>query len=134
MSTYIYLKSEKIRKTVERICEHYALNFKETPTGVLISNSAGEYFLLRFNKNGSGIRKILHENHKKNLQKSTFNPEDFTRRDIANTFHSQKLLDIQGNRVTDVKHILIYISNHGNKRSVIDKSRQHTIHTLLAQL
>ena len=41
MST-CYLKSEKIRKMVENICAHYTLNFKETETGVLVSNSAKE--------------------------------------------------------------------------------------------
>jgi len=128
----MYLKNEEVRKEVVATCLLYGLMFKETETGLLISNQAGEYFLLRLKKGGSGVRRILHENHGKGFKKGKFNPEQFTREDVAELFHPQEVYDMQGKKETDVKRVLAYIHWHGMKRAKLDGYRRRTVKALLA--
>ena len=129
----MYLKSEETRKMVLGTCLYYGLKFWETETGLLIQNLSEEFFLIRLSKGTNAtVRRLLHENHGRGCAKSTFDPENFTRDDISNSFHSQEVFDIDGNPEKDLKRVLKYIFAHGTKRSQLNKIRNATLTAILA--
>ena len=128
----MYLKDENVRKEVLTTCLFYGLNFKETPTGIIVTNSVGDIFLLRFTKNSRRVRKILHLNHGKGLKITLFDPDNFTRETIKELFHPQEVYDAEGNKETDVRKILTYIHRHGSKREKLNLFRNITMTALKA--
>jgi len=129
----VYLKDQKTKEVVSETCGKYGLQFKETETGIWVKNSAGENFLMRFSKNSKRIRKLLHESHRKGFNTiSTFDPDNFTRQQISESFHIQEVYDGQGGKETDVARILNYIYWHGKNREKMENFRRKAVSAILA--
>ena len=112
-------------KKIKDISIYYGLDFYETKAGLLVSNGAREYFLLKF-KNGS-VRKLLHQNHARNGKVVSLPCKiiDIDNDVIRTHFHTQPWAS------DDVKKTLVYIYNHGRVRESIDARRRAIIDKML---
>lgn len=108
---------------IKDISINYRLDWYKTSSGILIYNSTGaEYWIIKLNKNGRAIRKLLHQNHGRTgigkLETLPCNVEEINNALIQQCFHNQRLTE------TDPRKTLKYIYNHGNARKKLEFKRR----------
>jgi len=113
-------------KKINDICTYYGLDYFETKVGVLISNEAKEFFILKL-KNGS-VRKLLHQNHGRSgkIVPLPCDIEDIDNEIVQKHFHTQSWSN------NDIKQTLLYIYNHGKVRKTLDAKRRAILDQMLA--
>ena len=113
-------------KKIKDISLYYGLDFYETKAGLLISNEAREYFLLKI-KNGN-VTRLWHQNHGRSGKYVSLPcpVEDVTNDIVHSHFHAQSWVD------TDIKKTLVYVYHHGNKRKELDFQRKSIINQIFA--
>ena len=105
-------KNELIIETVKNMSHKYSMKWADTGIGILVFNGC-EYFLLKLNKNHTGIRKMYHQNHAKNSKRASghIDPAMVDNEFLHAHFHTQEWND------SDMVTALTYIRNHGIARA-----------------
>ncbi len=109
-------KNELIIETIKKMCHRYSMEWADTAIGILVFNGR-EYFLLKLNKNHTGIRKMYHQNHAKNSKhpRNRIDPLVVNNDFLHMYFHTQEWND------SNIVAAMTYIHNHGIARAVQQK-------------
>ena len=113
-------------KKVRDISIYYGLDFYETKAGLLVSNEAREYFLLKLKK--GSVRKLHHQNHARGKVVSLpCKIKDIDNDVLCTHFHVQPWSS------DDIKQTLVYIYNHGKVRRDLDAKRKAILDQMLVR-
>lgn len=118
-------------REIRNISRYFGLDYFDAPTGLVLHSGGrinGEYWLIKLNKSGRMVRKVMHQNHGRNGRSIPLpcNAEDLSSDIVRDYFHVQN--EIDGEK--DLKNICRYIYNHANARERLSKKQSSVLEAL----